>query len=162
MPGSRFDKADDHRIAAGKLLLEAKGRVQSGEVKMPDGRNMPWEKWCVDNVKRSQGDIRKVIALVSHADPEAERAAQNARRRAAAQGDQQERAPRAVSQPDPVNHFSDCPTNRPPAYPPGPCDCPEEDLLAFAILQVRRLDADDLKSFAGWFSKYCNEQGIHA
>jgi ribosome modulation factor len=70
------EKALSERIAAGRLLLIAQQRVQLGET------NLGWEHWCKENVKRSLGDIRKLLALGRADDPEAAQEAERARNRA--------------------------------------------------------------------------------
>jgi hypothetical protein len=55
--------ANDSRIKVGHLLLEAKDLTKVSKIK--------WEAWCAEHVKRSQGDIRKVMALAKAPDAEA-------------------------------------------------------------------------------------------
>src|SRR5258706_15292379 len=67
----RFEKAaeaDDHRIAAGKLLITARERVKRGEA-----GDVTWPDWLKQNIKRSMGDVRKVMALAGAKDPETAR-----------------------------------------------------------------------------------------
>jgi hypothetical protein len=59
-------KATDHRIAAGRLLIEARDRVQRGEA-----GSIGWEAWCTKNIKRSLGDVRKVMLIAGAKDPAA-------------------------------------------------------------------------------------------
>jgi hypothetical protein len=59
--------SDDKRISAGVLLNSARERVGSGEA----GEEMTWELWCRLYVKRSPGEIRKLLALVKADDPAA-------------------------------------------------------------------------------------------
>jgi hypothetical protein len=70
-------KAKEHRIAAGLQLIEARKRVERGEA------GIGWERWCAENIERSQRDIRKVMRLAGAPDPTvslaAERAATQAR-----------------------------------------------------------------------------------
>jgi len=58
-------KAEDFRISAGKLMIEARKRVDAGEA-----GDIKWEKWCSQNVNRSQGDIRKIMRIAGHLEPE--------------------------------------------------------------------------------------------
>src|ERR1700740_2625511 len=51
-------KGDDHRIAAGKLLVEAQQRVEAGEA-----GDITWSDWVKQHIDRSPGDVRKVMAL---------------------------------------------------------------------------------------------------
>lgn len=60
-------KADDARQLeeysrqyAGKLLIQAKARVESGTE-----TDLKWQAWCRKHIDRSQGDIRKVIKLAT-------------------------------------------------------------------------------------------------
>jgi hypothetical protein len=57
-------KADDHRIAAGKLLIEAQERVEAGEA-----GDITWSDWVQQHIDRSPGDVRKVMALARAEDP---------------------------------------------------------------------------------------------
>src|SRR5215472_11302074 len=59
-------RAADHRIAAGMLLIEARKKVEAGEAG-PIG----WYSWCEQNILRSIGDIRKIMRIAGHVDPEA-------------------------------------------------------------------------------------------
>jgi hypothetical protein len=61
-------EADDHRMAAGKLLIEAHERVKRG-----DAGNVTWPDWVGQNIKRSMADVRKVMALARGKDPETAR-----------------------------------------------------------------------------------------
>jgi hypothetical protein len=58
------------RVAAGRALVAARAAV--------DAEHGPghWEEWCSENVHRSQGDIRKLVAIATAADPEAAAAAE--------------------------------------------------------------------------------------
>lgn len=59
------DKANNWRVTAGKHLIEARQRVEGGEA-----GKIRWQTWCKTNVKRSLGDIRKVLALAGASDPD--------------------------------------------------------------------------------------------
>ncbi len=56
LTGRTQQKAKDHRIAAGLLLDEARRRIQAGEA-----GNVTWTLWEAANIRRSPGDIRKLI-----------------------------------------------------------------------------------------------------
>ena len=64
----RAAQADDHRISAGKLLIEARERVEAGEA-----GDITWSDWVKQHIDRSPGDVRKVMALARAGDPEAAR-----------------------------------------------------------------------------------------
>jgi hypothetical protein len=76
---AKFDKqkAKDHRIAAGLLLIEARKIIESGA-----GGDITWTIWCRKNVNRSRQDIHKIMKLAGHVEPEAALAAERARNRA--------------------------------------------------------------------------------
>src|ERR1051326_1529865 len=57
-------QADDHRIAAGQLLIEAQKRVEAGEA-----GDTTWSDWVKQHIDRSPGDVRKVMALARAGDP---------------------------------------------------------------------------------------------
>jgi hypothetical protein len=58
-------KAEDHRIAAGQLLIEARKRVEAGEA-----GSHTWSTWCNHNINcRSERDIRRVMRIAAHQDP---------------------------------------------------------------------------------------------
>jgi hypothetical protein len=64
------DKVHDHRIAISLLLREARDRVAAGEAS-----DLTWSDWCSLNVKRSERDIRKVLALTDGTKSAAEKLA---------------------------------------------------------------------------------------
>lgn len=67
--------ANDSRIKAGLELIAARRLVDSGEI------DLPWETWCAHHIKRSQRDIRRVMALARAADPRQAREDEKARNR---------------------------------------------------------------------------------
>jgi hypothetical protein len=71
----RQKELDAVRIQTGHLLLAAKKKVDKGG----------WQAWCKANVKRSQSDIRMMIALAESSDPVAAREAEKANTRARVQ-----------------------------------------------------------------------------
>ena len=75
-----LDQADDNRLKAGRDLIEARLRVEAGDV-----RNLPWPAWCAQNIKRSLRDIRRLMAMAADDDPVRAREAKKARNRAAKQ-----------------------------------------------------------------------------
>lgn len=86
---ARLDKADkadetaklattramDFRISAGLILIAARKRVTA------EGGG--WEAWCQTNIKRSQGEIRKLMKLAGSDDPAAAREAEKQQNRQA-------------------------------------------------------------------------------
>jgi hypothetical protein len=72
------EKAESYRISAGLELARARARVDAGEV-----GQITWTAWCADNIKRSEGDIRKVLAIASAADPAKAAAVERQRNREA-------------------------------------------------------------------------------
>jgi hypothetical protein len=69
-----LDKADqaskkfsEYRISAGRLLIEARQRVDAGEA----GDTVTWTQWLSDNVDRSERDCRRVMRLAGADDPHA-------------------------------------------------------------------------------------------
>jgi hypothetical protein len=72
------EKAESYRISAGLELARARARVDAGEV-----GQITWTAWCADNIKRSEGDIRKVLAIASAADPAQAAAVERQRNREA-------------------------------------------------------------------------------
>ena len=72
------EKAETYRISAGQELARARDRVEAGEA----GKT-PWTAWCADNIRRSEGDIRKLLAIASSADPIKAAAAERQRNREA-------------------------------------------------------------------------------
>jgi hypothetical protein len=57
----RETQAFDHRVGTGKLLIEARAEVKA--------QGLKWEAWCAGNIKRHQGDIRKLMRLASAENP---------------------------------------------------------------------------------------------
>jgi hypothetical protein len=49
-----------HRVRAGHELIAVRKRIPEGE----------WEAWCADNIHRSMGDIRKMMAMARTGHPE--------------------------------------------------------------------------------------------
>jgi hypothetical protein len=72
------EKAETYRISAGQELARARERVEAGEA-----GTTTWTAWCADNIKRSEGDIRKLLAIASSADPTKAAAAERQRNREA-------------------------------------------------------------------------------
>src|SRR4051812_8154178 len=62
------ENARQKRVSAGLLLIEARQRVEAGEA----GVQMTWTWWLRDNIKRSEGDCRKVMRIAGAKDPHAE------------------------------------------------------------------------------------------
>jgi hypothetical protein len=71
-------KAETYRISAGQELANARTRVEAGEVGA-----ITWTAWCAQNIRRSEGDIRKVLAIANAADPDKAAAAARLRNREA-------------------------------------------------------------------------------
>jgi hypothetical protein len=99
---TRFDRADaaatkshNHRVSAGELLVEVRGRVDAGEA-----GPITWTEWCAVNVpNRSMRDIRRCLALVKADDPDAALEAERANNRVAKQASRQ-RTDCPVEEPD--------------------------------------------------------------
>jgi hypothetical protein len=70
------DKAETYRISAGQELAKAKDRVEAGEA-----GEITWTAWSAGNIRRSEGDIRKVLAIANAADPAKAAAAERLRNR---------------------------------------------------------------------------------
>jgi len=68
------EKAESYRISAGLELAKARGRVDAGEA-----GEITWGAWCAEHVRRSEGDIRKVLAIANAADPTKAAAAERQR-----------------------------------------------------------------------------------
>ena len=60
-----FDQWDLGRVKAGRLLLQARELVESGEA----GDNVTWRDWCSAHISRSLGDIRKIMRIARQPDP---------------------------------------------------------------------------------------------
>jgi hypothetical protein len=56
-------KAENHRVAAGKLLLIARERIGA------KGSNIKWLDWCKENIKRSDRDIRRLLKIAMADNP---------------------------------------------------------------------------------------------
>jgi hypothetical protein len=59
-------KANDARLAAGRMLIALRKRIESGEV-----GEVGWWNWYESNFTRSRKDAEKVMRLASAEDPEA-------------------------------------------------------------------------------------------
>ena len=60
-------KVGDHRITAGKLLVELQARIEAGEA----GDGVKWWHWYAEHFKnRTRRDATKVMALARSGDPE--------------------------------------------------------------------------------------------
>jgi hypothetical protein len=66
-------QAFDHRVGTGKLLIEARAKVKE--------QGLKWEAWCAGNIKRHQGDIRKLMRLASAENPREARQTEKAKNR---------------------------------------------------------------------------------
>lgn len=66
-------QAFDARINAGKLLIEAKGKVEAAKKE-----HGTFAVWCAANIKRSMPDIYRVMKLVGSDNPQAAREAEKA------------------------------------------------------------------------------------
>jgi hypothetical protein len=61
-------KVGDHRITAGKLLVELQARIEAGEA----GDGVKWWHWYAEHFKnRTRRDATKVMALARSGDPDA-------------------------------------------------------------------------------------------
>jgi len=69
-------KANDHRIAAGQQLKEARARPEMQE-------RGAWGRWIAENIKRSRADVYRCLALVKSDDPTEQQAAREAEKDAA-------------------------------------------------------------------------------
>jgi hypothetical protein len=58
-------RALDHRISAGKLLIEARDKIKSGEC-----GNISFAEWLRENVQRSKTDCYRVMKIAGDDDPE--------------------------------------------------------------------------------------------
>jgi len=58
-------RADNQRITAGQLLIEARERVTAGEA-----GNMGWPAWCSANIDQSYRNVQRLIAVASADDPQ--------------------------------------------------------------------------------------------
>ena len=93
-------KADNLRIAAGKMLLEARQRVESEHAQFKEMRRRgesphpapTWLEWRRRHFKRSDRDIRRCLRLAKSPDPEA---AHHAEKEASRKGMQATRAKEA-------------------------------------------------------------------
>jgi hypothetical protein len=65
--------AFDARISAGKMLIDAKLKVETAKAE-----HGSFKLWCEANIKRSKGDIYKVMKLAQAPDPTAAREAEKA------------------------------------------------------------------------------------
>ena len=59
-------RADNQRITAGQLLIEARERVTAGEA-----GNIGWQAWCLANIDRSYHNLQRLIAVAKADDPQA-------------------------------------------------------------------------------------------
>ena len=62
---------DNHRISVGRLLVAARGRIESGK----------WHDWLKTKIKRSIRDCKKAMALAQMPDPHRELADQRRKNR---------------------------------------------------------------------------------
>jgi hypothetical protein len=74
------DKVDQHRISAGKQLVELQARIEAGEA----GTNVKWWGWYAANFKnRTRRDAQRVMALARSDDPGVAAEEERAKNRAA-------------------------------------------------------------------------------
>lgn len=97
-------KAGNLRLAAGKMLLEARRIIDAGRAASKAAQEpckITWQSWLSDNFEHHRGDVRKLLALAGSPDPEA---AHEEEKAAARDGMRRLRAKRAnVSAPAGVN-----------------------------------------------------------
>jgi hypothetical protein len=60
-------RATSARVAAGKMLIELRARIEGGEA----GEGVSWWEWCEANIQRSRKDCEKLMRMASSDDPEA-------------------------------------------------------------------------------------------
>jgi len=115
----RAAQADDHRIAAGRLLIDAQKRVEAGEA-----GDITWSDWVKQYIERSPGDVRKVMSLARADDP------------VTARGQEKERARRGMAR---LRH-----ERANVSAPPQPCaDETAEDLPGEVLARWDRLCASN-------------------
>jgi len=123
----RAAKADDHRIAAGHLLREARERIQTGK----EGP-ITWTDWVASNIQRSMRDVQRCIALVEPGgDPEERRETEKTTNREA-----KPKGSRATG----ASRVSPSTSVEPQADQPDP--------LGVTIIQIKTLARDDLEDLA--------------
>jgi hypothetical protein len=114
------EKARNLRITAGQMLLAAKERVQSGEATDTVGARISWKDWVDRFIKRSERDVRRLIAIAKAPDPAA---AAEEERRKAREGMQRTRtnvSPLQLPKPQPTATDPTQPAAEPAASAPEP------------------------------------------
>jgi hypothetical protein len=133
----KADAADQHRLAAGILLQEARDRL---EVEQP---GTSWPQWCATNIERSYGDVMKCLRLAGAPDPAAAHAAE---RVAARQSDQKYRQKKKQSvSPETLSN--------------GEATTPDS-IDADLRMTIRTMTLDRLVAFRDWLLGYCQLKGI--
>jgi hypothetical protein len=142
---ARLGKADDMRLSAALLLLEAQRRVRDGEA-----GEITWEAWCKANVRRGMRDIRRLLMVAKSNDPDA---AFRQERKKAAEGMRRHRTKVGPSEP-PEQRTNVSPSEPPPQRP----NVKPADLSLSRIREIVEswwwsANDEDRAAFLPWFEE---------
>jgi hypothetical protein len=140
-----LQRSDDQRVTAARLLLEAKGRVEAGEA-----GKIGWRQWCEENIKRSQRDIRFLIACARSPDPEAAIASERERAR---QGMRRIRKQRNVTPLSSPLQWENLALPLPASGALCEAETPDDGVFEKVKAEVCALSAKDKERFWAWFRR---------
>src|SRR5262249_32253995 len=155
-----LQEAADQRLAAGRLLLDAKNRVQAGEAIGPDGKKIKWASWVEQNLQRSKRDADRLIALVKNKTVREQREALHEDRVKAAEGMRASRAKAAAATQaaDPAKRAAATPQNETNGAGVSPRlddgAVAEGVLIEEIMATVEKLSDEGLKTFCDWLREY--------